>query len=147
MPTQYSQSRARGFSPMFPGPHSDQHVRMSDAERQAVVDRLAGHFADGRLDHAEFDERVGRAMSATTRADLDGLFADLPETGAPAGPGRPRRRHRHPVLLIALVVVLAVAAAHSVLWVTLPLLWLMFGVAAVVFATRALGHSRSAHDR
>ena len=147
MATQYSQSRARGFSRLSRGPYSDQHVRVSDAERQAVVDRLAGHFGDGRLDHAEFDERIGRAMSATTRADLDGLFDDLPETGAPAVPGRPQRRHRHPVLLIAVVVVLAVAAAHAVLWVTVPLLWLTFGVAAVVFATRALGHSRSGQDR
>ena len=149
MPTQYSQSRARGFSRLSQGPYSDQHVRVSDAERQAVVDRLAGHFGDGRLDHAEFDERVGRAMSATTRADLDGLFDDLPETGAPAAVDHPRRRrrHRHPALLIALIVVLAIAATHAVLWATVPLLWLAFGVVAVVFATRALGHSRSGHDR
>ncbi len=32
-------------------------------------------------------------MSATTRADLGGLFADLPDTGAPAAMDRPRRRH------------------------------------------------------
>jgi hypothetical protein len=147
MPTPYSQSWARGFSPLFGGPSSDEHLRVSDAERQAVTDRLAEHFGDGRLDQAEFDERVGRAMSAKTRADLGGLFADLPDTGAPAAMDRPRRRHRHPVLLIALIVVLAIAAAHAVLWVTVPLLWLAFGVAAVVFATRALGHSRSGHDR
>ena len=74
MPTQ-SQSesspyRNRGFSPLFRGPYSDQHLRVSDAERQAVTDRLAEHFGDGRLDQAEFDERVGRAMNAKTRADL-----------------------------------------------------------------------------
>ena len=84
MSSQYSQSWARGFSPLFSGPHSDQNLRVSDAERQAVTDRLAEHFADGRLDQAEFDERVGRAMNAKTRADLNGLFDDLPETGAPA---------------------------------------------------------------
>ena len=99
MPTPYSQSRTRGFSPWFQGPQSNQHIRVSDAERQAVTDRLAEHFADGRLDQAEFDERVGRATSAKTRADLNGLFDDLPETGAPAGTDRPRRRYRHPVLL------------------------------------------------
>jgi hypothetical protein len=147
MPTQYSQSQARGFSRLSRGPYSDQHVRVSDAERQAVVDRLAGHFGDGRLDQAEFDERVGRAMSATTRADLDGLLADLPGTGAPATIDHPRRRRRHPALLIALIVVLAITAAHAVLWVTVPLLWLAFGVVTVVFATRALGHSRPGYDR
>jgi GntR family transcriptional regulator len=66
--------------------YSDQHLRVSDAERGAVADRLAEHFAAGRLDQAEFDDRAGRAMSAKTRADLSGLFADLPEAGAPAVP-------------------------------------------------------------
>ena len=70
--------------------YSDQHLRVSDAEREAVCDRLAGHFAAGRLDQAEFDDRVARAMSAKTRADLRGLFADLSETAAPAVPGLPR---------------------------------------------------------
>jgi uncharacterized protein DUF1707 len=173
MPTQYRQPQAspprtRGFSPLFRGPYSDQQradqqradqLRVSDAERQAVTDRLAGHFADGRLDHAEFDERVGRAMSAKTRADLSGLFADLPDTGdllntgdlpgtgAPAVRERSGRRHRHPVLLIALLVVLAVAAGHAVLWVVAPLLWLAFVVLAVLVVTRALGHSRPGHER
>ncbi len=70
--------------------YSDQHLRVSDAEREAVTGRLAEHFAAGRLDQAEFDDRVGRAMSAKTRADLSGLFADLSETGAPAVPELPR---------------------------------------------------------
>jgi GntR family transcriptional regulator len=69
---------------------SGQQLRLSDAEREALTDRLAGHFAAGRLDQAEFDDRVGRAMSAKTRADLRGLFAGLPETGAPAVPELPR---------------------------------------------------------
>ena len=91
-----SQSWTRGFSPLFRGLYSDQHLRVSDAERQAVADRLAEHFADGRLDQAEFDDRVGRAMSAKTRADLSGLFSDLPDTGAPAVPDGPRRRPATP---------------------------------------------------
>ena len=69
MPTQYNQAWARGFGPFFGSPYSDQHIRVSDAERQAVADRLAEHFSSGRLDQAEFDERVGRAMGAKTHAD------------------------------------------------------------------------------
>ena len=144
MPAPYNPPWGRGSSGQRPTP--DPNIRVSHAERTEVADRLSKHYGDGRLDEEEFNERLDRAMKAKTRADLDGLFDDLPETGAPAVPGRPRRRHRHPVLLIALVVVLAVAAAHAVLWVTVPLLWLTFGVAAVVFATRALGHSRSGRD-
>ncbi len=79
-----------GASPASGGTYSAQHLRVSDAEREAVADRLAEHFAAGRLDQAEFDDRVGRAMSAKTRADLRGLFADLSETGAPAVPELPR---------------------------------------------------------
>jgi GntR family transcriptional regulator len=75
-----------GASPASGGVYSDQHLRVSDAEREAVSGRLAEHFAAGRLDQAEFDDRVGRAMSAKTRGDLRGLLADLSETGAPAGP-------------------------------------------------------------
>ncbi|MGH3199243.1 MAG: DUF1707 SHOCT-like domain-containing protein [Streptosporangiaceae bacterium] len=144
MSTQYSQSWTRGFSPWFQGPHSDQHQRVSDAERQAVVDRLAEHFGDGRLDHAEFDERVGRAMSAKTRADLNGLFDDLPETGAPARPERPGRRRRRPVLLVGLLVVIALAATH----VVAPLLWIGFLAAIVLLATGTIGRRpRSSQNR
>jgi GntR family transcriptional regulator len=79
-----------GALPASGGVYSDQHLRVSDAEREAVAGRLAEHFAAGRLDQAEFHDRVGRAMSAKTRGDLRGLFADLSETGAPAVPELPR---------------------------------------------------------
>jgi GntR family transcriptional regulator len=72
------------------GVYSDQHLRVSDAERAVVCGRLAEHFAAGRLDQAGFDERAGRAMAARTRGDLRGLLADLPGAGAPAVPGFPR---------------------------------------------------------
>jgi Flp pilus assembly protein TadB len=145
MSTQYNQPRGRGFESLFRGVYSDQHLRVSDAERQAVTDRLAEHFGEGRLDQAEFDDRVGRAMSAKTRADLNGLFDDLPETGAPAAHEVARRRHRHPVLLIALFVVVALAAAHVLWWTAVPLLWVGFLVVAVLFATRGLGYSHPSH--
>ena len=79
-----------GASPASGGVYSDQHLRVSDAEREAVCGRLAEHLAAGRLDQAEFDDRVRRATSAKTRGDLRGLFGDLSETGAPAGPALPR---------------------------------------------------------
>ena len=140
-------SRTRGFSPLFRGLYSDQHLRVSDAERQAVTDRLAEHFADGRLDQAEFDDRVGRAMSAKTRADLSGLFSDLPETGAPAVPDHPLRRRRHPVLILVLFVLFIIATAHAVLWATMPWLWVAFLGLALLFATGTIGRSRPGQDR
>ena len=146
-------SRTRGFSPLFRGlysDYSDQHLRVSDAERQAVADRLAEHFADGRLDQAEFDDRVGRAMSAKTRADLSGLFSDLPETGAPAVPDHPHhplRRRRHPVLILVLLVLFIMATAHAVMWATMPWLWVAFLGLALLFATGTIGRPRPGQDR
>jgi len=60
------------------------NVRVSHAERTEVTDGLSKHYADGRLDEEEFNERLDRAMKAKTRSDLDGVFDDLPE---PQGSG------------------------------------------------------------
>lgn len=61
----------------------DQGMRVSDADRAEVADRLAKHYSYGRLDQAEFDERLDRAMRAKTRADLVVLLADLPDGEVP----------------------------------------------------------------
>jgi hypothetical protein len=146
MPAQYRQSWGYGFGPLFGAPPSDQHMRVSDAERRVVADRLAEHFAEGRLDQAEFDERAGRAMGAKTRADLSGLFADLPETGAPAGPVRPRRGRVRSALVLVLMVVITLVTAHALLALA-PWLWLGLFVVIVLFVTRTVGHPRSEEDR
>jgi hypothetical protein len=64
----------------------DPDLRVSDAERDAVASELGQHFQDGRLDKAEFDERVTAAMAAKTERDLDEVLTDLPQTPA----GEPR---------------------------------------------------------
>jgi hypothetical protein len=144
MSTPSGPPRGYSFPPLFRGTSSSQTMRVSDAERQAVVDRLAAHFADGRLDHAEFDERVGQAMNAKTHADLSGLFADLPESAPQAAPPVPRRRRPHPVLGLVLLVVVILAAAHAVF--AGPWLWFGFLAVAVLFATRRFRHYRPAQD-
>src|SRR5215831_19775698 len=65
------------------------NVRVSHAERTEVTDGLSKHYADGRLDEEEFNERLDRAMKAKTRADLDGLFNDLPGEEPPRPPAGP----------------------------------------------------------
>ena len=147
MSAQRDDTRTRGFSPLFRGLYSDQHLRVSDSERQEVADRLAEHYANGRLDQAEFDDRVGRAMGAKTRGDLSGLFSDLPEAGAPAVPAYIGRRRRHPVLVFVLLVLFIVATAHAVLWATLPWLWVAFVGLALLFATGTIGRHRPGQDR
>lgn len=52
--------------------------RIGDAERDQAVALLQEHLAAGRLDQEEFDERMTKALSARTNADLLPLFDDLP---------------------------------------------------------------------
>ena len=90
-------------------------MRVSDAERAEVADRLSRHYADGRLDQAEFDERMGRAMNARTQGDFDGLFADLPDLPRPgATPPVPvshqPSRSNSPMSRIAMLILIIVAA-------------------------------------
>lgn len=53
-------------------------VRVSDAERQLVVDRLREETAAGRLTLDEFDERVSEAYASRTRAELTRALRELP---------------------------------------------------------------------
>jgi hypothetical protein len=53
-------------------------LRVSDAERQAVVRRLERALHDGRLTITEFDERMQTTYAARTRGQLEDLTEDLP---------------------------------------------------------------------
>jgi Domain of unknown function (DUF1707) len=139
--------------------YADQHIRVSDAERNAVVELLGQHYAEGRLDQAEFDERVTRAMSAKTRGDLEGLFDDLPDLGhgipfagspgtpaAHTGPGIPVRVRRghgiiRPLLFVALVLIAANITWHALFFTSFlvikPLVWAVIIAVGIVFITRA----------
>jgi Flp pilus assembly protein TadB len=99
-------------------------LRVSDAERAAAADRLSAHYSDGRLDQAEFDERLDQAMKAKTHSDLTGLFADLPDTQGPdsAAGRRDSQPRRHRVVLLVLVVVITAAVGHVLARSYIPLL-------------------------
>jgi hypothetical protein len=53
-------------------------MRIGNAEREAAVRVLGEHYAAGRLDAAEYEERTTAAYAARTAADLAPLFNDLP---------------------------------------------------------------------
>ena len=53
-------------------------LRASDAEREAAVTRLRTAAGEGRLTLDELAERLERAFSAVTRAELEPLTRDLP---------------------------------------------------------------------
>jgi hypothetical protein len=137
-------------------------MRISDAERAEVADRLSKHYGDGRLDQAEFNARLDRAMSAKTQQDLGGLFADLPDDEASAAatpqprvrparngppdrngpPGRPGRAEQpgHPDLLghslqriLFLVLVIAITAVGAQVLIRSYLSWFLIGLLAVLW--------------
>jgi hypothetical protein len=135
--------------------YADQHIRVSDADRNAVAEQLGAHYADGRLDQAEFDDRISRTMAAKTRGDLAGLFDDLPDphpgsagAAGAAGPGgaaapyiRPRRRSGafRSLILLAIVIVLCSTAWHAMngfFFFNIPWFPIAVIVAIVLLVTR-----------
>jgi hypothetical protein len=126
------------------GQRADADLRASDAERNEVADKLSRHYADGRLDQIEFKARLDRAMGATTRGDLDGLFDDLPRLVTEPSP--PQRHRRRLVPFIIILVLIAVAAGSTASMVHVP--WLLFVVIALFLWSRAgwRHHHRHSHN-
>jgi class 3 adenylate cyclase len=73
-------------------------IRVSDAERDAVVTALRGHFESGRLSFDEFSERIDEAYAARTDIELDAALRELPRQPSNVHrrprPHPPRRRRR-----------------------------------------------------
>lgn len=63
---------------MLPTEPDQPDIRVSDAERNQVVDRLREHCSEGRLTLEEFSDRVGDVFNARTRRELDAAMSDLP---------------------------------------------------------------------
>jgi hypothetical protein len=62
-----------GAEPLAPA-----ELRVSNRDRDRAAADLARHWHQGRLSVEELDERVGRALVARTRAELELLRVDLP---------------------------------------------------------------------
>ena len=120
------------WDPVYPTGRRDSQaydatLRASDEERNAVADKLSRHFAEGRLDQAEFKTRLDAAMSATTRGELNGLFYDLPRLPADAPPPVPRRRRVVPFLFLFAVLVI-VSGALLPWWPLYHVPWVLFAI-------------------
>jgi hypothetical protein len=114
-------------------------LRASDADRDAVVDRLREAAGEGRLEPDELEQRVDVALRARTYGELAELLADLPGDGrvlSPRAGWRIGPAARSAVLgarllvavtvafaLVALVAMLVLAAAAW--WIALVLFWLV----------------------
>jgi hypothetical protein len=132
------------------GPGAGTSLRVSDAERNEVAEKLSAHFADGRLDETEFKERLDAAMGAKTQGDLAGLFDDLPPLpteragSATLDEGHRRRRRSIPVLAtIMIVALIGLASVPPVHWFHIP--WFLIGVLALFLWARGRHHSHHWH--
>ena len=110
---------------------TDEHLRMSDAERERAAAELGEHYAQGRLTVEEHSERLDRIWAARTRGELGPIFADLPGRGAGPTPTRRattgRRLGGLPTPLVVLVAVLVAVAVltHLPLLVVGLLVWFL----------------------
>jgi hypothetical protein len=112
----------------------DPRQRIGDAEREEAMGLLAQHYADGRLEHEEYDERLDAIWTARTRADLDPIFEDLPRR-APERPARgrgPRGWRSVPFVPIAAVLIVLSILTHLPFWI------LIFFVGCGLFTRRRM---------
>jgi hypothetical protein len=104
-------------------------LRASDADREAVAERLRVAAIEGRLDADELEQRLHVALRARTYGQLQPLLADLP---GPPGQGVALRAGtvalvvavRLVVLLVVATVVLTLATLAAVLWLVRTVVWL-----------------------
>ena len=98
-------------------------VRVSDAERDEVVQQLSRHTGDGRLTIDEFEERVEQVYASKTRRELDATLRGLPRPAVRV----PRRvdvaDRLRPLAGVAVLVLAVLAIGPWILWFAIPLIW------------------------
>ena len=112
--------------------------RVGDADRNRAAELLREAHVAGYLTLEELDERLGTALAARTRGELERLTADLPpEWRAGQEPRRrppSRQRPAFPpelawllplVVIVAALLVLAVVT-RGIYFFPWPLLWIFF---------------------
>lgn len=72
-----------------PGGTQPSELRVSDTERDRVVELLQNAFSEGRLDDDELNERMDAAFASKTRGELAVVLRGLPVTSSPGAPTPP----------------------------------------------------------
>jgi Domain of unknown function (DUF1707) len=129
-------------------------LRASDADREAVAERLRRAAVEGRLEHDELEQRLDAALRARTYGELDRLLVDLPAPRAAPRPRAPVAVRSALALaipvamtLVAVIVVVTVVAVAAAGWMVWMLIWLMvwMGRGAHRHGRRRHGHVRRVH--
>ena len=115
---------------------SDEHLRISDAEREQAATALGDHYAQGRITADEHAERLDQIWHARTRSELQPVFRDLPDparrTTSEGRPQRTRRGFRPPLFAVLAVLLLLTVITHK------PLI--LLGLVVVVFVVSRRRH-------
>jgi hypothetical protein len=113
--------------------------RVSDAERDEVVELLRRAAGEGRIGHDELDERLTRALSARTYRELNVTIEDIPRPRGARVPTTPGRVggwaltaiRNEPWLLVFVIPLLAVtmtlALAAMMMWLVVAVAMLALG--------------------
>jgi Domain of unknown function (DUF1707) len=120
-------------------------LRASDADRDAVTERLREAAGEGRLEPDELEQRVDSALRARTYGELARLVADLPgppDTRWRRPGGRKRTVARSALLGAGLLAAVAVALAVVAVVVLLALAAAAWWLACVVFWLLCCGSRR-----
>jgi len=123
----------------------DRDVRVSDADREAVISQLSRHTGDGRLTLDEFEARVDEVLQAKTERELRHTLRELPTSSRGAYRTRTRvpadiGRALTPVLVAVLAVAVVVLAVPWMLWFVIPFAWCR------IAGARFPHHTYSRHD-
>lgn len=112
-------------------------LRVGDVERDDAAHALGEHYAVGRLDRAEYDERLEAVFSARTQGDLMAVFRDLPQSRPALAPrpAPPAPRGPHVPFLPVMLLLVGVSVLAGAAWV----FWI--GLGGLLLARKA------AHDR
>jgi hypothetical protein len=103
-------------------------LRIADADRERVAERLRKAAGEGRLAPEELEERLDAAFSARTEEELGPLVADLPSERPPRR-RRPRRDLRPFVATSILLVAIWALTGAGYFWPVWPILgWGFFAL-------------------
>jgi uncharacterized protein len=109
--------------PRTPGPGQvpPAHLRVTNQDREHVVEHVQAAYAEGRFDKLEFDDRLERAMTARTHGDLMPIMTELYGSAAvprpaplrpPVRPERPSESNER----------LGAAAVHLLMAIGIPVI-------------------------
>jgi Flp pilus assembly protein TadB len=133
------------------------YLRASDADRDAIAERLRHATVEGRLVAEELEERLEAVFAARTYGELDAVVADLPVPRTPQRRSQPARRQQgfghwvFALVLLAFVMPVLVAAVVAIavfvftgvvaVWVLwLALAWFFFGHRRTRYPSRRRVH-------